>query len=66
MLAYWPLADMPKDAIDVAIGGKADMAFRLANSKGKERTRGSNAKWQASRGQCALHPPKADMRSALG
>jgi len=24
---YWPLADMPKKAIDVAIGGKADMTF---------------------------------------
>jgi hypothetical protein len=22
---YWPKADMPKNAIDVAIGGKADM-----------------------------------------
>src|SRR5262245_34893884 len=22
---FWPLADMPKNAIDVAIGGKADM-----------------------------------------
>ena len=23
----WPQPDMPKDAIDVAIGGKADMTF---------------------------------------
>jgi|RhiMetStandDraft_8_1073273.scaffolds.fasta_scaffold05400_2 hypothetical protein len=25
--SYWPKADMPKNAIDVAIGGKADMPF---------------------------------------
>jgi hypothetical protein len=24
-VCYWPKADMPKNAIDVAIGGKADM-----------------------------------------
>ena len=24
---YWPKADMPKNAIDVAIEGKADIAF---------------------------------------
>jgi len=26
MSALWPKADMPKNAIDVAIGGKADIA----------------------------------------
>jgi len=26
---YWPKADMPKNAIDVAIGGKADIRFAL-------------------------------------
>jgi hypothetical protein len=31
MSAIWPKADMPKNAIDVAIGGKADMAYRNAN-----------------------------------
>jgi len=24
-VSYWPKADMPKNAIDVAFGGKADM-----------------------------------------
>ena len=28
---FWPKADMPKNAIDVDIGGKADMAFCGAN-----------------------------------
>ena len=28
---YWPKADMPKNAIDVAIGGKADMGWCSAN-----------------------------------
>ena len=28
---FWPIADMPKDAIDVAIGGKADMAYCTAH-----------------------------------
>jgi len=28
---FWPKADMPKNAIDVAIGGKADMAIALQN-----------------------------------
>jgi hypothetical protein len=27
MSAIGPIADMPKDAMDVAIGGKADMAY---------------------------------------
>ena len=27
---FWPKADMPKNAIDVAIGGKADMPFCAA------------------------------------
>jgi hypothetical protein len=27
---YWPKADMPKNAIDVAIGGKADMPLCTA------------------------------------
>jgi len=30
-LRFWPKADMPKNAIDVAIGGKADMAYCSAN-----------------------------------
>jgi hypothetical protein len=29
--SYWPEPDMPKNAIDVAIGGKADMAYCSAN-----------------------------------
>jgi len=29
--SYWPLADMPKNAIDVAIGDKADIASTCAN-----------------------------------
>jgi hypothetical protein len=28
---FWPNADMPKNAINVAIGGKADMAVCAAN-----------------------------------
>jgi hypothetical protein len=28
---FWRKADMPKNAIDVAIGGKADMAYCSAN-----------------------------------
>jgi hypothetical protein len=28
---YWPEADVLKNAIDVAIGGKADMTFCSAN-----------------------------------
>src|SRR5262249_54715044 len=28
---FWPKADMPKNAIDVAIGGKADMPFCAAH-----------------------------------
>jgi hypothetical protein len=28
---FWPKADMPKNAIDVAIGGKADTPFCSAN-----------------------------------
>jgi hypothetical protein len=28
---YWPKADMPKNAIDVAFEGKADMTFCDAN-----------------------------------
>src|SRR5262249_34007500 len=28
---FWPKADMPKNAIDVAIGGKADMTFCSAH-----------------------------------
>jgi hypothetical protein len=27
---FWPKAGMPKNAIDVAIGGKADMAYCTA------------------------------------
>ena len=27
---FWPKPDMPKNAIDVAIGGKADMPFCTA------------------------------------
>ena len=30
-VCYWPKADMPKNAIDVAIGGKADMAYCTAH-----------------------------------
>ena len=30
MYRYWPKADMPKNSIDVAIGGKADMPFCIA------------------------------------
>jgi hypothetical protein len=33
---YWPKADMPKNAIDVAIGGKADMAFCTAKQAPNE------------------------------
>ena len=29
---YWPNADMPKNAIYVAVGGKADMPFCTAKS----------------------------------
>jgi len=28
---YWPKADIPNNAIDVAIGGKADMGYRTAH-----------------------------------
>jgi hypothetical protein len=28
---FWPKADMPKNAIDVAVGGKANMPFCAAN-----------------------------------
>jgi len=28
---YWPKADMPKNAIDVVIGGKADMPIAVLN-----------------------------------
>jgi hypothetical protein len=31
MSAFGPKADMPKNAIDVAIGGKADMGWCNAN-----------------------------------
>ena len=30
-IRLWPKADMPKNAIDVAIGGKADMSWCGAN-----------------------------------
>jgi hypothetical protein len=33
MLARGPKADMPKNAIDVAIGGKADMPFCNASAR---------------------------------
>jgi hypothetical protein len=28
---FWPIADMPKNAIDVAVGGKADIGRCTAN-----------------------------------
>jgi hypothetical protein len=31
IVRYWPKADMPKNAIDVAFGGKADMPFCTAH-----------------------------------
>src|SRR5262245_22296178 len=30
-VGYWPRADVPKNATDVAIGGKSDMPFCTAN-----------------------------------
>jgi len=30
-IRYWPKADIPNHAIDVAIGGKADMAYCAAH-----------------------------------
>src|SRR5262249_33101506 len=45
---FWPKADMPKNAIDVAIGGKADMlrCAVLSCGKGNETARVHRTRWR--------------------